>query len=270
MKTIQKAFFDQKYGKIGDDSDLLFNVFKAQLSIDYSKIGILFGRLNLESSLVLDVGCGDQPQCYIFAPNSTCRIIGLDFTRDGLELAEKRAKTIDYRGTFTPVLGDALDLPFKIETFDAIISSMALEHVSNPQQSINEASRVLKSGGKLFIYTVNRNHIFRGIYGKLFPSHHDVMCHPRDALFTLDQLRSWFSQYRLVLEEQLFAFSFETAVWDFYIIPWLIRHFLRPGCGVRIKLVNALRISIARLAIIDRIFKMAGNSSCLVVVARKV
>ena len=270
MNAAQKSFFNQKYGKISDDTDLLSNILKTQLSIDYSKIGILFSRLKLEDSLVLDIGCGDQPQCYIFAPNSTCKITGLDFTKDGLRLAQERAKTINYRSSFTPVLGDALNLPFKDETFDAIISSMVLEHVDDPQQFIRESSRVLKAGGKLFIYTVNKNHIFRGIYGKLFPSHYDILCHPKDALFTLDQFRSWFGQNGLDLEEHLFAFSFETAIWDFYIVPWLIKYLLKNNpCG-KIKLINAIKAFIIKLAILDRIFKKVGNSSCLVVVAKKV
>ena len=75
---------------------------------------------------------------------------------------------------------------------------------------------------------------------------------------------------RLDLEEHLFAFSFETAIWDFYIVPWLISHLLKNNPSGRIKLINAIKASIAKFAIIDRIFKKTGNSSCLVIVARKV
>src|SRR3546814_15333002 len=49
----------------------------------------------------------------------------------------------------TAVNGDALQLPFADSTFDRIIASEVLEHVSDDQQSLHEVFRVLKPGGTL-------------------------------------------------------------------------------------------------------------------------
>jgi len=49
------------------------------------------------------------------------------------------------------VIGDGLDLPFLDESFDAVIMSELLEHVSDPRRVINEAARILKTGGKVLI-----------------------------------------------------------------------------------------------------------------------
>src|SRR3546814_12173029 len=49
----------------------------------------------------------------------------------------------------TAVNGDALQLPFADSTFDQIIASEVLEHVSDDPQSLHEVFRVLKPGGTL-------------------------------------------------------------------------------------------------------------------------
>lgn len=50
----------------------------------------------------------------------------------------------------TDVLGVGEELPFKSESFDAVVSLAVLEHVQNPFQCAKEISRVLKQGGKLY------------------------------------------------------------------------------------------------------------------------
>ena len=50
----------------------------------------------------------------------------------------------------TDVLGVGEQLPFKDNSFDAVISIAVLEHVRNPFECANEISRVLKPGGELY------------------------------------------------------------------------------------------------------------------------
>jgi hypothetical protein len=50
----------------------------------------------------------------------------------------------------TDVLGVGEQLPFKTNTFDAVISVAVLEHVRNPFECAREISRVLKPGGQLY------------------------------------------------------------------------------------------------------------------------
>ena len=54
------------------------------------------------------------------------------------------------------VCGDINHLPFPNNLFDLVTANMVFEHLNNPQQSLNEISRVLKIGGKLIFHTPNK------------------------------------------------------------------------------------------------------------------
>ena len=50
---------------------------------------------------------------------------------------------------------DALDLPFPDDAFDFLIASNMIHHVPYPMRFFDEASRVLKTGGKLLIQEIH-------------------------------------------------------------------------------------------------------------------
>jgi SAM-dependent methyltransferase len=90
--------------------------------------------------LVLDLGCGRKPFRDIIEKN--CRkYIGLEYpaTLHGLDDVE--------------VIGNALILPFLNESLDTVVSFSVLEHVTEPQQLLEEAFRALKRGGKALLMT---------------------------------------------------------------------------------------------------------------------
>jgi len=77
--------------------------------------------------IVLDCGAGMRPVYYEHVVNY---------------------EIVDY--DTTDVVGVGEHLPFRDNSFDAILSLAVLEHVRDPFQCANEISRVLKPGGKLF------------------------------------------------------------------------------------------------------------------------
>jgi demethylmenaquinone methyltransferase/2-methoxy-6-polyprenyl-1,4-benzoquinol methylase len=51
---------------------------------------------------------------------------------------------------------DALNLPFKSEIFDAVVSGFLMRNVTDIQQALKEQYRVLKSGGRIVILDTTR------------------------------------------------------------------------------------------------------------------
>ncbi len=103
------------------------------------------------SSRVLDIGCGGGLLTNDLAQRGHV-VTGIDLSEESLNVARRHDPThsVQY------VKANALELPFKSGEFDAVMAMDILEHVSNPGLLIQEASRVLKSGGLFFFHTFNR------------------------------------------------------------------------------------------------------------------
>jgi len=102
---------------------------------------------------LLDLGCGNGAQTVFFL-NHAEQIIGLDKTH--LDRTENPAP----RAGFTPVQGDAEELPFTSGSMDMAVSFEVLEHLPDDAAAVREVCRVLKPGGGFFFTIPNRWWIF--------------------------------------------------------------------------------------------------------------
>ena len=102
-----------------------------------------------EAHSVFDLGCGDGEIMRLLRPhlNSSVSITGVDVDPAEIELA--RASGI-YAQLYCT---SAEALPLPDESQDAIISNSVLEHIAPLEAVLDEASRLLKSGG-WFVATV--------------------------------------------------------------------------------------------------------------------
>ncbi len=91
------------------------------------------------SGIVLDFGCGSKPYEALFV--STTSYIGLDIEVSGHSHIDEK---ID-------VFYDGKNIPFGDDHFDNVFCSEVMEHVFNPDESLQEIKRVLKPGGKLLL-----------------------------------------------------------------------------------------------------------------------
>lgn len=71
-------------------------------------------------------------------------ITGIDISPKMVEIAQQR---VPVGATF--LLGDASDLPFEAEQFDAVVCSFGFPHFADPQKALQEIARVLKPDGVL-------------------------------------------------------------------------------------------------------------------------
>lgn len=98
----------------------------------------------LVNSRILDVGCGSGYSSYLLSKEGYY-VVGLDLNPFPKKLKSKQSKRLQYRR------GDALHLPFKENSFDAVIFNDVIEHITNVERCLLNAKRVLRPNGVLII-----------------------------------------------------------------------------------------------------------------------
>jgi len=98
-------------------------------------------------SLVLEAGCGKGN---VMALPSSWKIVGVDISPLLIQIAAKKYPSSQF------IVGDVTRLPFKSESFDAVIFVNVLHHIPNFCAALKEAARVLCSNGVLFVQEPNR------------------------------------------------------------------------------------------------------------------
>ncbi len=98
-----------------------------------------------EDARVLDVACGTGDLAIELHRDSNATIFGTDFCRPMLEVAAKKTDSVPF------VEGDAMELGFADNTFDAVTIAFGLRNLSNVPNGLKELSRVLKPNGTLAI-----------------------------------------------------------------------------------------------------------------------
>lgn len=99
-----------------------------------------------EGAKVLDVGCGTGFfSKYLVMGEPGAEVTGLEYEESFVEYAKKDAKNKNLNISF--LQGDAHELPFEDESFDAVTSHTFLTSVSEPKKALKEMIRVCKKGG---------------------------------------------------------------------------------------------------------------------------
>ena len=91
---------------------------------------------------VLDLGCGDGQDLVRWGVTASDEVTGVDIDNSSLVLAKSRFGTRKY------VQAKGEDLPFKNESFDRVISGVALPYMNIPR-ALGEIHRVLVPGGQV-------------------------------------------------------------------------------------------------------------------------
>lgn len=97
---------------------------------------------------VLDAACGTGYGTAMLSEYG-CNVVGMDI--DDLQLIENK----EIWGQCRFVRGDMLAIPFKDESFDAVVSFETIEHVLDGKLFLQEVHRVLRPGGALICSTPN-------------------------------------------------------------------------------------------------------------------
>lgn len=106
---------------------------------------------------ILDLGCGLGRHAVYFAQQGF-KVTAVDLSEDGIRIAKqkRREKQVD----FLCVVADMTNLPFANDAFDRVFSYHVISHqdTEGVQRVVDEITRVLKPGGKVFLTMCSKQH----------------------------------------------------------------------------------------------------------------
>lgn len=112
---------------------------------------------------VLDVGCGTG-NVAITAARRGAHVTGLDVSATMLERAETNAEIADV-DELSWHEGNAVNLPFEANAFDAVLSNLGHMYADPPKRAARELLRVTKPGGKIAFTSWTPTSLFPVIAG---------------------------------------------------------------------------------------------------------
>ena len=177
-KLVQKVFSD-----VALNYDLMNDVMSFGAHRLWKKIFI--DLVNpLKDDIIIDVGSGSGDLVLeIQNKNFDTKIDVVDLNEEMLKEGKKRIK----RGNFNFYLQNAENLNFESNTYDKYLISFCLRNITNIDQALKEAFRVLKPGGKYYcmefskptsiplskIYSYYKSN-FIPLFGKVFSSNQEA------------------------------------------------------------------------------------------------
>jgi SAM-dependent methyltransferase len=142
--------------------DEVLRRFYSQIDDEYPEWANTYGNYNPPRALlsylerldrnvqILEIGAGGGFLLESLWQLGFRRLTGSDITVTALAEMSRRS------ASFTVVGADAESLPFVDGTFDVIISSDVIEHLTRPTNHLRDVHRVLKPGGRYLLKTPNR------------------------------------------------------------------------------------------------------------------
>lgn len=117
-----------------------------------------FYKAGINKGSVLEIGPGPG---YVglewLKQSANSKLTGCEISRDMIKMAKKNAKEYGFETNTDYVEGNAMQMPFQDEAFDAAFSNGSLHEWENPVKVFNEIHRVLKPGGLYCITDMRRD-----------------------------------------------------------------------------------------------------------------
>ncbi len=142
-------YVQSMFAKIAHRYDLMNRLMTGGQDVRWRREVIQRAHLRPNASLLdLGTGTGDLAREALYQ-EPRAKVTAADFTVEMMRVGKQN-------GNLRWSAADALHLPFKDKTFDAVVSGFVMRNVTDVQRALKEQFRALKPGGKIIILDTTR------------------------------------------------------------------------------------------------------------------
>jgi demethylmenaquinone methyltransferase/2-methoxy-6-polyprenyl-1,4-benzoquinol methylase len=156
----------EMFSRLAGRYDVVNDVMSFGMHRRWKRQAVALALAGRRKAAVLDLCCGTGDMAfYAEELDPGLQIVGVDFTLPMLAVARRRGLASGSRARLAQ--GDALRLPFRDGTFDAITVGYGLRNIADPAAAVAEMSRVLAPGGRVVVLDFGKpdNAVAAALYG---------------------------------------------------------------------------------------------------------
>ena len=149
------AMFD----KIASSYDFLNHLLSFGIDIIWRKKAVKMLKED-KPKMILDVATGTGDFAIQSMSLNPDKIFGIDISKEMIKIGVSKIKKKGLDGIISLAEGDAEDIKFDDETFDAITIGFGVRNFENVEKGLGSMYRVLKNGGKLVVLEFSKPKLF--------------------------------------------------------------------------------------------------------------
>jgi demethylmenaquinone methyltransferase/2-methoxy-6-polyprenyl-1,4-benzoquinol methylase len=152
MNKPELPFIKDMFNTIAPRYDMLNRILSLRRDVSWRRM--LVSELKLsENSKILDIACGtgDVGLEILKQTKNRTLVFSADFSHKMIKIAKKKAREFTLKPSVHFLAGDALRLPFRPETFNAVTMAFGIRNITDKLSALKAFHESLKKGGAIAV-----------------------------------------------------------------------------------------------------------------------
>lgn len=146
----KKQQVEDMFDNIAEKYDFLNRTLSMNIDVSWRKKLVKWLSAD-QPKTILDVATGTGDLAIALQRGTGADIVGLDLSQQMLNVGIDKVKRLQLDGKIKMMKGDAENLPFEDNNFDAVTVAFGARNFENLEKGLNELKRVVKPGGSVYI-----------------------------------------------------------------------------------------------------------------------
>lgn len=163
----KKREVEEMFDNIAPKYDLLNHVLSMKIDVLWRNNLVKWLHKD-EPKIILDVATGTGDLAIAVQKETQAKVVGLDLSQQMLNVGIEKIKKINLADQISMQKGDAENLPFEDNKFDAVCVAFGVRNFENLEKGLSELKRVVKENKSVYILEFSKVEGFLGPFYQFY------------------------------------------------------------------------------------------------------